>query len=71
MLTRIASFTCNVLNYALYCPPMSQPPYKITLQTQRKGGHARALALSPARRSQIAKEGAKVRWQNHRNKAAA
>ena len=50
---------------------MSQAPYKITLQTQRKGGKARALALSPARRSQIAREGAKARWQNHRKKAAA
>ena len=68
---QLASFTCNSLNYALYCPPMSQVPYKITLQTQRKGGKARALALSPTRRSQIAREGAKARWQNHRKKAAA
>ena len=71
MLTTIASTTCNTLNYGLYCLPMSQAPYKITLQTQRKGGKARALALSPARRSQIAREGAKARWQNHRKKAAA
>ena len=71
MLTTIASTTCNTMNYALYCPPMSQAPYRITLQTQRKGGNARALALSPTRRSQIAREAAKVRWQNHRKKAAA
>ena len=45
--------------------------YRISLETQRKGGHARALSLTASRRKQIAKQGAKVRWQNHRKKAAA
>ena len=45
--------------------------YRISEETQKKGGHARALALSPARRSQIARQGARARWENHRKKAAA
>ncbi len=28
----------------------------------RKGGHARALSLSPRRRKEIAKMGARARW---------
>jgi hypothetical protein len=31
-----------------------------------KGGHARAKALSPEERSQIAKRAAKARWKDHK-----
>jgi hypothetical protein len=32
----------------------------------REGGHARAAALSPARRSEIAKAAAKARWDKNK-----
>lgn len=33
------------------------------MNMQSKGGHARAAALSPERRSQISSQAAKVRWE--------
>jgi len=45
---------------------MPEPPYRISLQSQRKGGRARALALSPFRRRQIAREAAIARWSRYK-----
>jgi hypothetical protein len=36
----------------------------------RRGGKARARKLSPARRQEIGREGAKARWQNRAETAA-
>jgi hypothetical protein len=36
--------------------------YRITRETQQRGGYARALSLTPARRRQIAREAARARW---------
>lgn len=36
--------------------------YKLTKESQVKGGHARALSLSPKERSDIARRAAEARW---------
>lgn len=37
----------------------------------KKGGAARKLALSPERRSEIARQGAEARWAKHRERQAS
>ena len=37
--------------------------YRLTLESQRKGGYGRALSLTPARRRQIARAAAAARWK--------
>lgn len=45
-------------------------PYRISLETQRAGGRARALALSPKRRRLIARQAANARWRKNGSKGA-
>ena len=44
--------------------------YRISLKSQKMGGHARALAISPRRRSQIARLAAQERWRREREAKA-
>ena len=37
-------------------------PYRLTLASQRMGGHARALSLTPRRRREIGRLAALARW---------
>ncbi len=52
-------------------PPPAPPPLKPSerralSKVARRGGHARATALSPARRSEIARHAALARWRGAR-----
>ena len=44
-----------------YLAPMPRP-YRLTLASQRLGGYARALSLTPRRRREIGRLAALARW---------
>jgi hypothetical protein len=59
----------NVLAAAIVRQATGQPknPHAVALGREggRKGGKARAEALSPERRSEIARGAARARWEKH------
>jgi len=46
-------------------PPVQKPKDPAAVSLGRKGGIARAAALPPKKRSQIAAKGAKARWKKN------